>query len=76
MEIVEMFGATMPAKRCGAMICGQRGAVEIKGARMVCKLLKFLILPLSTLFSPPLRAGRRAAGKVGEKFGGEKRHEK
>lgn len=53
MEIVEMFGAEMPAKPCGATICGQREAVEIKGARMRGKLLKFLILPLSTLFSPP-----------------------
>lgn len=53
MEIVEMFGALMPAKPCGATICGQRGAVDTKGARTGHKLLKFLILPFSTLFSPP-----------------------
>ena len=53
MEIMEMFWTEMPAKPCRATICGQRGAVEIKGARMGGKLLKFLILPLSTLFSPP-----------------------
>lgn len=60
MEIVEMFGAEMPAKPCRATICGQWGRVEIKGARMVCKSLKFLILPLSTLFSPP--TGEREVG--------------
>lgn len=60
MEIVEMFGAHMPANRCRATICGKRGRVEIKGARMVCKSLKFLILPLSTLFSPP--TGEREVG--------------
>lgn len=81
MEIMEMFGAEMPAKPCRATICGQGGPVEIKGTKRVCKSLKFLILPLSTLFSPPteerrigtsppfsIRAGRRAAGKNGEKI--------
>lgn len=60
MEIVEMFGAEMPAKPCGATICGQSWPVEIKGERVICKLLKFLILPLSTLFSPP--TGEREVG--------------
>lgn len=60
MEIVEMFGAEMPANRCVATICGQRGRVEINSARIVCKSLKSLILPLSTLFSPP--TGEREVG--------------
>ena len=60
MEIVEMFGALMPAKGCAARECGKRGTVDTEGGRAGHKLLKFLILPLSTLFSPP--TGEREVG--------------
>ena len=53
LEIVEMFGPVMPAKRCAATICGKRGTVDTEGGRTGHKLLKFLILPMSTLSSPP-----------------------